>query len=125
MEIKTLVEDWRPVRGYEGLYEVSSGARVRSLRRKATAGKILKQFKHNGYLVVCLSRRSKPKTYAVHTLILEAFVGVRPENFHACHYNGVKVDCRLSNLRWDSVKANHEDKIRHDEYRKTIKLIFN
>jgi hypothetical protein len=31
----------------------------------------------------------------------------------ACHNNGVRTDCRLSNLRWDYPEANEADKLRH------------
>lgn len=62
-----------------------------------------------GYLMV--NPHGKP--HSLHSLILEAFVGPRPTGMHACHNNGIKSDCRLSNLRWDTPKANMADKIAH------------
>ncbi|MBQ5689760.1 MAG: hypothetical protein IIV21_07330 [Bacteroidales bacterium] len=43
-------EIWKPIKGYEGLYEVSNLGRVKSLRRNS----ILKAVLHNGYLIVSL-----------------------------------------------------------------------
>ena len=44
-------ETWKPVKGFEGLYEVSDMGRVKSLPRKATSGGIMKLYTHkkNGY----------------------------------------------------------------------------
>lgn len=53
------------------------------------------------------------RTKTVHVLVLEAFVGPRPEGMEACHNNGNRQDCRLSNLRWDSPSGNHADRVAH------------
>jgi hypothetical protein len=49
----------------------------------------------------------------VHHLILEAFVGPRPEGLKACHNNGDGHDNRLDNLRWDTQANNIADMHRH------------
>ena len=41
-----MIEDWRAIAGYEGMYEVSSHGRVKSLKRRGTSGCILKYKKH-------------------------------------------------------------------------------
>lgn len=46
-------------------------------------------------------------------LVLEAFVGERPEKMECCHNDGDKMNNRLENLRWDSKSANSADRIRH------------
>lgn len=48
----------------------------------------------------------------VHTLVLEAFVGPRPDGADACHENGNRRDARLTNLRWDSRSGNVQDAVR-------------
>lgn len=74
------VEIWKPVVGYEDLYEVSSFGRVRSLDRISSnghfyKGQILKQYKDKfGYLSVGLSKNSCIKTYKVHRLVAFAFI---------------------------------------------------
>lgn len=122
------MEKWLPVKGFEGLYEVSNLGRVRSLRARifvpasrrnaahyrTRAGKILKARTANGYLDVCLySVDSEPTDKRVHELVLTAFVGPRPDGAQACHGGGNKANCELGNLRWDTPKANNADKVRH------------
>lgn len=113
-------EEWRPVVGYEGLYEVSSIGRVKSLPRtrwtgtgwRTTRERILTP-KNDTYPSVSLSRLGDPRTIRIHVLLLEAFVGPRPVGAQACHGDGDKWNCRLDNLRWDSTSANHQDRVLH------------
>lgn len=114
-------EQWRPVVGYEGCYEVSDRGRVRTVPRMVAAGRgawrhvpqrIRRQAVTNaGYNIVTLSR-SQLTTKLVHTLVLEAFVGPRPVGMEACHYDGDKTNNILTNLRWDTKKANEADAVR-------------
>lgn len=69
-------EVWKDIVGYEGLYQVSNKGRVKSLRNNI----ILKQSaERNGYPCIVLSVGNKPKTFYVHHLVSEAFVGNRPK----------------------------------------------
>ena len=66
-------EIWRPVEGYEGLYEVSSLGRVKSL--KYGREKVLKPWKDGwGYLLVTLCRNGKVKHFKAHRLVATAFL---------------------------------------------------
>lgn len=50
----------------------------------------------------------------VHRLVLEAFVGPCPKGMQACHFpDPNRSNNRLSNLRWDTPKNNHDDKRKH------------
>jgi hypothetical protein len=72
---------------------------------------------NTGYEVVNLTtglRRRKQEH--VHRLVLCAFLGSPPEKMEACHNDGVRTNNRLSNLRWDTRKANHQDKRKHGTY---------
>lgn len=118
-------EEWRPVVGYEGLYEVSNLGRVRSLdrhvamrwpgHRQMIRGRIkrLHESAPTGYLATGLARDGQKVTKRVHLLVLEAFVGPRPDGMEACHNNGDMHDNRASNLRWDTKRANAQDVLRH------------
>lgn len=115
-------EQWLPVVGWEGLYEVSDQGRVRSLDRvvqtqrgpRRYTGKILRPgINRHGYPMVQLTNASKTKSAKVHRLVLEAFVGQCPEAFEACHNNGDRSDARLTNLRWDSRTNNMLEKQVH------------
>lgn len=102
-------EIWKPVIGYEGLYEVSNQGRVRSIDRlvRARAGKsrkvkgiILNASDHgNGYLHVKLSN-GKSKTYLVHRLVASAFIP-NPRNFvEINHKDENPRNNRADNLEW-------------------------
>lgn len=113
-------ESWRPVVGYEGLYEVSSHGRVKSLARKRNTGRGIRtvrerilRAKPGLYPTVTLRHCGDPKTHYVHDLVLRAFIGPPPSGFEACHGDGDKWNCRLTNLRWDTPSGNHRDRVRH------------
>lgn len=115
-------EAWKPVFGYEGLYEVSDLGNVRSLDRVKLNrwGEYLKRgavlrpgLDDKGYPMVVLTRDGKPRTRRVHVLVLEAFASPRPAGLHACHGDGDSQNNRVENLRWDTPNENTFDKIRH------------
>lgn len=118
----SMIEEWRPVVGCEGLYEVSNFGRVRSLDRwvKANSGRRrtgVRYFtpsssgKNKKYKRVLL--RNPDKQRPVHHLVLEAFVGSRPENCEARHLDGDPSNNRLDNLAWGTKAENEADKVRH------------
>lgn len=115
-------EIWKPIVGYDGLYEVSNRGRVKAVhsRNGITSGKILKAFPSpNGYLQVTLydaSGHRKPLRCSVHCLVLEAFVGPRPERYQCRHLDGVRNNNILENLAWGTVSENHEDSKRHGTF---------
>jgi NUMOD4 motif/HNH endonuclease len=111
-------ERWLPVRGWEGLYEVSDLGRVRSLRRKGGnnrwyGGKVLVPYLHKGYPVVPLCRGGTRTMAQVHRLVLEGFTGPCPPGMMACHANGNPGDPGAANLRWDTAAGNMRDQYRH------------
>ena len=116
-------EIWKPIVGYEGVYEVSDQGKVRSLDRIVHSitgkkylckGKILKDTPgSHGYPTVSLSKNSKIKRACVHRLVLETFIGLPKAGFEACHNNGTRSDNRLSNLRWGTSSENTQDVKRH------------
>lgn len=120
---ETTAERWLPVPDYEGLYEVSDQGRVRSLPRGAATyggrawsrnGQILKPAPSVGSaLTVGLSVGGERRTWRVHTLVLLAFVGPRPDGLQCCHGNGDFADNRLGNLRWDTPSSNMIDRFNH------------
>lgn len=103
-------EEWRPVKGYEDLYEVSSEGRVR--RRPNTPrcvkGRVLKlkrYFKH--YLGVDLSAGGAVNRHAVHNLVAHAFLAPAPgPNYEVNHKDGDKHRNVVSNLEWMTRSEN-------------------
>jgi hypothetical protein len=116
-------EIWKPVVGYEGCYSVSSFGRVRSEARrilhphsgsKSLPTRVIKPgIASSGYPLVVLNKNGKRKSALVHQLVLEAFVGARPEAAEACHVDGDRTNTALANLRWDSRSGNIADARRH------------
>ena len=105
---KMNTEIWRHVKGYEGLYAVSSLGHVKSLNYRHTGKeKILKPVKSNyGYLNVRLYRNGKYKFFRVHRLVAIAFIP-NPKGFEQVnHRDEVKTNNCVENLEWCSAKYN-------------------
>lgn len=109
-----MIEEWRDIPGYDGDYKVSSSGRVRSYKSGSCRELSLCLNRQRGYLYVALCRGGKLKNHTVHSLVLLAFVGPRPEGFECCHNDGNRTNNALSNLRWDTKKANQADKTAHN-----------
>ena len=110
-DLKT--EIWKPVKGYEGLYEVSNLGNVRSVDRYIETkkgkcfrkGRMRKPFISNaGYKIVSLCS----KRYLVHRLVAEAFCeNPDRERFNVVdHINTDTLDNRAENLRWCDTAGN-------------------
>ena len=124
-----MIEEWRPIVGYEGLYEVSSYGRVRSLDMYVKArygnyrlhkGKVLSPgIRPDGYLFVNLTYNGKHKTITVHRLVAQAFLP-NPDNLSEVnHKDEDKSNNRVENLEWCDRKYNLNYGSRKDKVRDT------
>jgi hypothetical protein len=108
---------WKTIKDYEGRYEISSDGQVKSLSTyRSTSGGILSHWIGNkGYHYVTLrgEKYRKNKAFAVHRLVLEAFVGPCPSGKQVAHNNGDPSDNRVENLRWATAKENIADRTAH------------
>ena len=118
-------EIWRPIEGYEGLYEVSNTGIVRSLDRYDSnnhflKGRILKLCADkDGYLNVGLCLGNKEKKYKVHRLVAQAFIP-NPDNLpQVNHKDEVKTNNRVENLEMCNAKYNSNYGSRKDRVRDT------
>jgi hypothetical protein len=68
---------------------------------------------NRGYHYVCLRTDGAKKTFAVHRLVLEAFIGPCPEGKQVAHQDGNPRNNCVMNLRWASAKENIDDRRRH------------
>lgn len=120
-------EEWRPVPGYEGLYQVSDRGNVHSLGRWTTSRghtkphwypprmmRLCKSGKAPGHLAVNLHRGGTHKRIYVHVLVSLAFHGPKPTDKHEVrHLNGDSFDNRAQNLKWGTHRENILDKFVH------------
>lgn len=115
-----LVEVWKPVKGFEGLYEVSNLGRIMALPKIVTRrgksynikSKIMKpQQSGNGYLKICLHDNGRTSFLFVHRIVAQAFIP-NPENKPCIdHINTIRDDNRVENLRWCTFKENRNNPI--------------
>jgi len=113
----TVQEIWKAIPGFPG-YEVSDHGNVRSFWKRGYH--VLKSTPHpltltitnpGGYPKVCFGHEAK--TFRVHRLVLDTFLGQRPKGFECCHKDGNPLNNRLNNLYWGTSKNNAEDSIHH------------
>lgn len=119
-----MVEIWKPVVGYEGLYEVSNTGEVRSLFRYK---KLLKPtVARNGYCAVELFKNKKRKRILVHRLVALAFIP-NPDNLPMVNHKDETRDNNcVENLEWCTAKYNmnfgtlQRRRCSHTDYKKEI-----
>jgi len=112
-----MIEVWKNIKEYEGLYQVSNIGRVKSLERTVidkrghkhyTNERILKpQIGPNGYLQVGLHKDCKGKSLYIHRLVCEAFHENPKNKPEVNHINEDKSDNRACNLEWVTSKENN------------------
>lgn len=99
---------WKSIPGWP--YEVSDKGEVRNGRGVLLNGSI----DPDGYPKVCLSGpQGAQKSFKVHHLVLEAFIGPRPDGYDGCHNDGNPGNNHLPNLRWDTKGSNAQDRLYH------------
>lgn len=102
-------EIWLPVKDFEGLYEVSSCGRVRSLGNGIRNSKqgVLKPFKkYDGYFLVGLHKNGKVKVYLIHRLVAETFIPNLFDYQQVNHIDENKTNNNVENLEWCDHKYN-------------------
>ena len=90
-------EIWKDIKGYEGLYHVSTLGRVRS----SYSGKVLKPLvKQNGYLSIMLYKDKIGRRFYVHYLVATAFCDGYAEGLEVNHKDEDKINNSADNLEW-------------------------
>lgn len=104
-------ERWKAVVGWEGLYEVSTYGRVRSLPRQTASGvrggKILRPIPVEGYYRVRLSKNGDNRAFVlIHHLVAEAFIWRPKDATMVEHLNNNRLHNHVNNLLWSTHAKN-------------------
>lgn len=116
-----MIEEWRPVVGYEGRYEVSNYGAIRTLLRNTRTDEngdrtnVLLPDRHwRGYLRIRLYHASGKRNWVrVHTAVAVAFIGPKPRrhrnegDFTVDHLDEDKTNNVSLNLEWVTRIENH------------------
>ena len=109
------MNQWRPVKGYEELYEVSSEGEIKSLEktRKNSKGQYIQEEKilaqsltTTGYKKVELVRDGKRKSLKVHRLVAQAFIPKVEGKPYVNHKDGNPLNNSVDNLEWCTQAEN-------------------
>lgn len=120
-------EEWRPIPGLHNIYSVSNIGRVRSEPRTTfnkgsgvayrLKGRILKpQADKSGHLQFGASIKGVVKMVQIHTAVMLAFIGPRPDGLETRHLDGDPANNCLENLRYGTRSENIADAKRHGTF---------
>lgn len=98
-----MLEEWKDITGYEGLYMLSDLGNVKSIY----SNKILKPSANKyGYVRFSATKDKKQKTLRIHRLVAESFIP-NPNNLpQVNHIDGNKLNCTKGNLEWSTDSEN-------------------
>lgn len=111
------MEQWKPVPGWEGFYEVSDLGRIKTLTRRCFDGRVRKE-----HVRAPAAKRNKPakitficgdriELHQVHRVVLAAFVGPAPAGLWGLHRDDDKRNNRLNNLYYGTPQQNADDRV--------------
>lgn len=115
-----MCEVWKDVVGYEGLYRVSNNGKIKSLAKWCGTHmkeECIKTPSKNafGHLLINLWKNNKPKSFLVHRLVLEAFIGPCPAGMECRHFPDRNPENNnLENLSWGTREQNQADRVFHN-----------
>lgn len=113
-----MIEEWKDIKGYDGLCQVSNLGRVKSL--KFGKERILKTgVDRYGYISVNLYKNNKRKLCKVHRLVAQAFIPNHENKPQVNHIDEDKTNNMVSNIEWMTAKENSNHGTRTERLIKT------
>ncbi len=118
------MEEWKDIKGYEGLYQVSNWGNVRSVFRYVKSGngyrkvreRILKTYLaglERDYHYINLHKNNKKEPFSVHRLVAEAFIPNSDNLPQVNHKDEDKTNNKVENLEWCTSQYNNTYNDRH------------
>jgi hypothetical protein len=111
-------EIWKDILGYEGIYQISSHGRLKSLARVDCKGQKRKERiislanDVDGYKICTLSKDRVNKNVRIHRLVAQAFIE-NPHNLpQVNHIDSVRHNNFVENLEWCTSKQNTEHSVK-------------
>lgn len=117
-----MLEIWKDIKNYEGLYQISNFGRIKSLAKKRINGtnfyiqkeKIMKpQLKNKRYLGIALVKNKIYKNFLVHRLVAEAFIDNPYALPQVNHIDCNKLNNNINNLEWCTQEQNLNHALRN------------
>lgn len=107
-----MIEIWKDIVGYEGLYQISNKGRVKSFHNRCSY-KVSEIYKiraltisENGYFTITLYKNGVRSFRKVHRLVAEAFIPNPLNKYTVNHKDFIKTNNYTSNLEWMTIKEN-------------------
>jgi hypothetical protein len=98
--------EWKDIKGFEGIYQCSEDGDIFNVEKKH----LIRPYLGKGCYHVSLCINGKRKTFILHRIIYETFVGEIPEGYLVCHLDCNKSNNKLSNLKlYKSIKDRYAD----------------
>lgn len=102
---------WKDIRGFKGLYKISTTGIIISYKRSGSKGRQLKPGHRRGYESVTLCKGNIRKPCNVHRLVAQTFLKKIKGHSVVNHKDGNKLNNNLENLEWVTRKQNNDHSI--------------
>lgn len=110
-----MIEEYRDIEGFNGLYQISNYGNVWSIiSQKILKPSFIKGSNSINYGAYCVTlyKHKKPHRRYIHILVCETFISSRPDGMQVRHLDSDTSNNRLDNLQWGTPKENCEDQIK-------------
>lgn len=126
-----MTEEWKWIKEYEGLYQISNLGRLKSFHRNKSEGRIMSLANINGWYFTVILRdgNGEYSTKRIHQLVAEHFIGEIPKGYQVHHKDGNKQNNNVDNLEIINPKKHRAETAKQkpdickgmNEYNKFIK----
>jgi hypothetical protein len=109
-----LKENWKDIKGYEGLYQISNFGRVLNIKRNK-----IKAIGYERYAKTILCKYNIKTNISIHKLVAEAFIDNPNDYKVVMHLDNNTYNNNVSNLKWGTQSMNIQQSIQEGRFRKS------